>query len=120
MNNPSVLGGRKEGLWQEYRHNYTYWCVVTMHFPLLEVEDVKCSPPDDKVYKGNVVRDVIVFVPINNGIYTKVPFDDVVNDTDGVFITETPEVIYVSQERSWMQTTIFMVWWGCSTFVLIE
>ena len=63
MNNPSLLGGRKEGLWQEYRHNYTYWCVVTMHFPLLEVEDVKCSPPDDKVYKGNVVRDVIVFVP---------------------------------------------------------
>ena len=37
-----------------------------------------------------------MFVTINNGICTKAPVDEVVNNPDGILITETPEFVAVS------------------------
>ena len=37
-----------------------------------------------------------MFVPSNNGICAKEPFDGAINDPDGTLITETPEFIAVS------------------------
>ena len=61
-----------------------------MHFALLGVDDVNFSLPDDKLFKWNGVRDVLVLVPINNGVCVEAPIYEVVNDPDGVLVTETP------------------------------
>ena len=37
-------------------------------FYFLGFDDVICLPPDDKFYKGGGVRDVLVIVPINDGV----------------------------------------------------
>ena len=72
------------------------WCMGPMPFSLLGIDDIKCSPPDDKICKGGGVRDVIVFVSSKNMGCTKAPVDEAVNDLDGVLITDTPDIITVS------------------------
>ena len=66
---------------------------------MLGVDDVKFAPPDDRVCEWNGVGYFLVFVPSNNGSCNKAPVDEVVNDPDGVLITETPEIILVSIEQ---------------------
>ena len=67
-----------------------------MPFSLLGIDDIKCSPPDDKICKGGGVRDVIVFVSSKNMGCTKAPVDEAGNELYGVLITEIKEVIVVS------------------------
>ena len=57
---------------------------------MLGVGYVKFSPSDYKFFKGGDVIDVIVLVPINNGVYAKASVDWEKNDSDGVLVTETP------------------------------
>ena len=45
------------------------------NFALLVLDDVKYALPDDKLCKGGGVRDVLVILPINNGVFSKVPDD---------------------------------------------
>ena len=56
---------------------------------MLGVDYVKVVPSYDNVCKGDGVRDVLVFVPINNRRCTKAPIDGSGNYPDGVLITET-------------------------------
>ena len=60
-------------------------------YPLIGVDDVDFAPPYYKVCECNGVEDVLVFVPSNNGICTKVPVEEAGYDTDGTLIAETPE-----------------------------
>ena len=63
---------------------------------MIGVDDAKFSPLDDKVCAWNDVGNVLVFVPINNGICTKAPVDEALNYPYGVLITEITEFIAVS------------------------
>ena len=51
------------------------WYMGPMTFYLLGFDDVKFSPPYDKLLKTDGARDVVVIVPRNNGGYAKVPVD---------------------------------------------
>ena len=72
------------------------WCVVPMDFTLPWILWCNIFTPDDKLCKGDGVNNVIMFVPINNGICTKAHVDEAVNDPHGVLIKYTPEIIAVS------------------------
>ena len=65
-------------------------------FPLIGVDGVNFVPLDDKVCKGDHLIDVILLVLSCNGVCSKAPVDEAVNDSDCVLIIETPEVIALS------------------------
>ena len=48
---------------------------VQRPFAMLGVEYVNFAHPDEKVCQGDVVRDVIILVPGNNGACNEVPVD---------------------------------------------
>ena len=64
-------------------------------FPLFGVDDTKFVPPDNKLCKGDNVRDVLVFVPSNNGCCTKAPVEEAGKYPYGVLIIEMSELITV-------------------------
>ena len=73
-------------------------CLGAWHqcpFQFLGVDDIKFSPPYDKVCEWNCVGYVLVFVPRINGKSTRVPVDEAINYPDGILITEKPEFIAV-------------------------
>ena len=55
-------------------------------FYLLVFDDINFSPTDDRVCKVYGARDVLVIVPSNNGVCTKVPVDYERNDPESVLI----------------------------------
>ena len=59
-------------------------------FPLLGVDDLICSPLDDKVCEWNYMVDIIYIFPNNNWVYIKAPVGEVGNELDGILLTETP------------------------------
>ena len=79
---------------------------------MLGVDYVKVVPSYDNVCKGDGVRDVLVFVPINNMGCTKAPIDYVRNEPDNILITETPEVVAVSTvENLYADHVIYGLMW---------
>ena len=66
------------------------WRVGRINFPLIGVDNVNFSPQYDSICKGDGERDVLLFVPSNNGSCAKEPVDMTGNGIDGVLITETP------------------------------
>ena len=58
-------------------------------------DDVKFSPPEEKVCKGVCVRYFPIFLPSKNGVYTKAPIDETRNEPYNAFKIETLEVIMV-------------------------
>ena len=64
-------------------------------FDFLGGNDVDFADPDENSCKGYVVRDVLVFVPRNNGGCSKVTVDKLVNSPDCVMVTEIPYVIII-------------------------
>ena len=62
---------------------------------MLVIDDVTFVPPYEKVCERNGVGDVLVFITSNNGICTKAPDDEVVNNSDCILIPETPGFIDV-------------------------
>ena len=62
---------------------------------MLVFDDINFSPTDDRVCKVYGARDVLVIVPSNNGVCTKVPVDYERNDPESVLIAETSGVIVV-------------------------
>ena len=63
---------------------------------MIGVDGVNFVPLDDKVCKGDHLIDVILLVLSCNGVCSKAPVDEAVNDSDCVLIIETPEVIALS------------------------
>ena len=55
-------------------------------FPLLVVDDVKCSFPDDNVCEFNCVGDVIVLVTGKNESCNKSSIYEAVDNPDGILI----------------------------------
>ena len=62
---------------------------------MLGVDDVNFASPDDKVCEWNRVGNVIVLVKVSNGRFTKASIDEAGNNTDGILISEAPELITV-------------------------
>ena len=62
---------------------------------MLGVDYVKVVPSYDNVCKGDGVRDVLVFVPSNNGCCTKAPVEEAGKYPYGVLIIEMSELITV-------------------------
>ena len=81
------LEGERKGLWKGDRNEDMCWCASQWIFPLLGVDDVDFAPPYNKVCKWNVLGDVFVLVPGNNGICIKASIDDMGNVPDGILIS---------------------------------
>ena len=88
---------------------------VQFLFYFLVVDAVNFSPPDDKVYKGEDVRYFIVFVPRNNGWYTKAPVDGWCMDN-----RNTRGNRGFHRRGVGCKKCCFMVLWGSPTFPIIE
>ena len=52
--------------------------------------------PYDKVFKFNCVGDVLVIIPGKHSSFNQAPVDEVGDDPDRIFTTESPEFITVS------------------------
>ena len=57
-----------------------------MNISLLVVDDIKLSPPDDRVCEWNCVGDIIVLIPGNKDSCTQAHVEEAGNDLDGILI----------------------------------